>query len=95
MMSSGVAIQTVSPSESGPPMTKPTKPAAPRRSPGSVGAPAQMCHRPRTGRPIMAAPRISRGRASGFGWVRISVTASASSSTGSTTTAAPMTVRTP
>ena len=42
----------------------------------------------------MAAPRISRGRASGCGSVRIRTTAMATSRIGTSTTAEPMTTRT-
>ena len=94
MISSGVAIHGVSPSDSGPPMAKPTKPAACWRSAGSCGEPDHMCHSPSAGSAIIAAPRISRGRASG--WVRC---ASAPprprrAGCGTSTTAEPMTVRT-
>ncbi len=94
MISSGVAIQGVSPSDSGPPSAKPTNPAAWRRATGSCGAPAHRCQSPSAGRLIMAAPRISRGRASGFGSVRIRTTAMATSRIGTRTTAEPMTTRT-
>ena len=94
MINSGVAIQGVSPSDSGPPITKPTNPATRCRSAGSVGAPDHRCHRPSTGSAIIVVPRTSRGRDSGFGSVRISRTASATRRMGSNTTAEPMTVRT-
>ena len=79
MNSSGVAIQAVSPSESGPPMAKPMKPAACWRPAGSCGEPDHRCHSPSAGSAIIAAPRISRGRASGSGSVRIRTTAIAAS----------------
>ena len=77
MNSSGAQIHGVSPSESGPPMTKPTNPAACSRSAGVSGEPAHRCHRPSTGSAIIAAPRTSRGLASGFGSVRINSTRNA------------------
>ena len=82
MINSGVAIHGVSPSESGPPIAKPTKPATRCRSAGSCGAPDHRCQRPSTGSAIIAVPRTSRGRASGWGSVRISSTANATSRIG-------------
>ena len=75
MNNSGAAIHAVKPSDSGPPMAKPMNPAARRRNSGSSGDPDQRWHRPSTDRAINAAPRISRGRASGLGSVRINTTA--------------------
>lgn len=94
MTSSGVAIHTVSPSDSGPPIAKPMKPAACRRASGSWGPPDQMCHRPSTGNAIITEPRIRRGRASRSGSVRISTTATTPRMSGTSTTAPPITVRT-
>lgn len=74
-------------------MAKPMKPAACRRAPGPCGEPAHRCHRPSTDSPTNAAPRISRGRASGLGSVRISVTAAAVRTTGSTAAAEPTNIR--
>src|SRR6201996_6401414 len=93
MNSSGAAIQGVRPSDSGPPMAKPTNPAARRRASGSSGDPDHNWRRPRTDRAIRLAPRISRGRASGLGSVRISVTATAAVTIGRARTPAPMKVR--
>ena len=56
-------------------MAKPRNPAACWRPAGSIGEPAHRCHSPRVGSVTIAAPRISRGRASGSGSVRISTTA--------------------
>ena len=75
MNSSGAQIHLVSPSESGPPIAKPMKPAACARPAGVSGEPAHRCHRPSTGSATIVAPSTSRGRASGFGSVRISSTA--------------------
>ena len=93
MNSSGAAIHSVSPSESGPPIAKPTNPEACRRPAGSCGDPAHRCHRPSAGSAIIVAPRMSRGRASGSGSVRISTTAIATSATGNSTTEDPMSTR--
>ena len=93
MNSSGAAIHWVSPSDSGPPIAKPMKPAACWRPAGVPGDPAHRCHRPSAGRATIAAPRISRGRASGSGSVRISTTAIAMSATGNTRTADPISTR--
>ena len=49
MNSSGAAIHSVSPSDSGPPMAKPRNPAACWRPGGSVGEPAHRCHSPSGG----------------------------------------------
>ena len=57
------------------------------------GEPAHRCHSPSAGSVIIAAPRISRGRASGSGSVRISTTAIAASTIGNSTTAEPMSTR--
>ncbi len=95
MNSSGAAIHGVSPSESGPPMAKPMKPAARRRISGSSGDPDHRWRSPRKDRAIRLDPRISRGRASGLGSVRISTIAAAAASSGSSTTAEPMKVRNP
>ena len=65
MNSSGAAIHAVRPSESGPPIAKPMNPAACWRAAGSCGDPAHRCHSPSAGSTIIAAPRISRGRARG------------------------------
>ena len=86
MNSSGAAIQGVNPSDSGPPMAKPMNPAARRRSSGSSGEPDHRWRRPRSDRAIRLPPRISLGRASGLGWVRISTTATAAVTTGSART---------
>ena len=93
MNSSGAAIHAVSPSDSGPPSAKPMKPAACWRAAGSAGDPAHRCHSPSAGSAIIAAPRISRGRASGSGSVRISTTATAASAIGNSTTEEPMSTR--
>ena len=91
--SSGAAIHAVSPSDSGPPIAKPKKPAACWRATGSCGDPDHRCHRPSAGSTIIAAPRISRGRDSGCGSVRISTTPNAPSAMGTSTTAAPISTR--
>ena len=91
MNSRGAAIHAVSPSDSGPPIAKPVKPAALRRAMGSTGEPAHRCQRPRAGSAIMVAPRISRGRDSGWGSVRIRRTAPPMSSSGTRITAEPIT----
>ena len=93
MNNSGAQIHAVSPSDSGPPIAKPMNPAACARPPGLSGEPAHRCHRPSTGSATIVAPRTSRGLASGFGSVRISSTATAAVTTGSTTTAEPMKIR--
>ena len=93
MNSSGAQIHAVNPSESGPPMAKPMNPAACARPTGLSGEPAHRCHRPSTGSATIAAPRTSRGRASGLGSVRINSTAIAAVTNGSTTTAEPMKIR--
>ncbi len=93
MNSSGAAIQGVNPSDSGPPMAKPMNPPARRRSSGSSGEPDHRWRRPRSDRAIRLPPRISLGRVSGLGWVRISTTATAAVTTGSARTAEPMNVR--
>ena len=94
MNNSGAQIHLVNPSESGPPMAKPMNPAACARPAGVSGEPAHRCHRPSAGSAIIAAPSTSRGRASGFGSVRINSTATAAVTTGSATTAEPMKMRT-
>ena len=94
-ISSGVAIQTVSPSDSGPPMANPMKPPARWRSAGPEGEPDHRCHRPRTGSATIAEPRTSRGRAWWWGSVRISTSATAAISNGNRTTVAPTKVRRP
>ncbi len=83
MNNSGAQIHLVSPSESGPPMAKPMNPAACARPTGVSGEPAHRCHRPSAGSATIAAPSTSRGRASGFGSVRINSTATAAVTTGS------------
>jgi hypothetical protein len=93
MNNSGAAIQAVNPSANGPPMAKPTNPAARRRNSGSPGEPDHRWRKPRTDSVIMLAPRISRGRASGLGCVRISTTATTPRTAGSARTAEPMNVR--
>ena len=93
MNNNGAAIQAVSPSDSGPPMAKPMNPAARRRASGSSGEPDHRWRRPSTESAIRVAPRISLGRASGLGRVRISATATAAVTTGSARTPAPMKVR--
>ena len=93
MNSSGAAIHWVSPSDSGPPMAKPMKPAACWRPGGVSGEPDHRCHRPSAGSVIIAAPRISRGRASGSGSVRIRTTAIAMSASGNSRTADPISTR--
>ncbi|CKS58941.1 antibiotic biosynthesis monooxygenase domain-containing protein [Mycobacterium tuberculosis] len=93
MNNSGAAIQAVNPSESGPPIAKPMNPAARKRDSGASGEPAHRWHKPRNDKPIRLAPRISRGRESGLGDVRISTTATAAATSGSMTTADPMNVR--
>ncbi len=93
MNNSGAAIHCVSPSDSGPPMAKPMNPAACCRPGGVSGEPDHRCHRPSAGRAIIAAPRISRGRASGLGSVRIRTTAIATSASGNTRTADPISTR--
>ena len=74
-------------------MAKPMNPAACWRPGGVSGEPAHKCHRPSAGSVIIAAPRISRGRASGSGSVRISTTAIAMSAIGSSRTAEPISTR--
>ena len=49
MTSSGAAIHAVSPSDSGPPMANPTKPAPCWRATGSSGAPDHRCQEPERG----------------------------------------------
>ena len=93
MNSNGAAIHALSPSDSGPPIAKPRKPAACCRAMGSCGDPANRCHSPSEGSTIIAAPRISRGLESGSGSVRISTTAATASAIGSSTAEAPMSTR--
>ncbi len=94
MKSSGAQIHAVSPSESGPPMAKPMNPAACARPAGVSGEPAHKCHSPSAGSATIVAPSTSRGRASGFGSVRINSSATAAVTRGSTPTAEPMKIRT-
>ncbi len=94
-ISRGVAIQAVRPSESGPAMANPMNPPACRRATGSAGDPDHRCHRPNTGRQIIAVPSTSRGRASWCGSVRIRIIAAAAISRGSRITAPPTIVRRP
>ena len=93
MNSSGAAIHAVTPSDSGPPMAKPMKPAACWRPAGVCGEPAHRCHRPSAGSAIIAEPSTSRGRASGSGSVLINATATSTATIGSSTTAEPISVR--
>ena len=93
MNSSGAAIHAVTPSDSGPPIAKPMKPAACWRPTGVAGEPAHRCHRPSAGSAIITEPSTTRGRESGSGSDRINAAATANATIGSNTTAEPISVR--
>ena len=93
MNNSGAAIHAVTPSDSGPPIAKPMKPAACCRPAGVSGEPAHRCHSPSAGSATIAEPSTSRGRDSGSGCVRVNVTATINATIGSSTTAEPISVR--
>ncbi len=93
MANSGAAIHAVTPSDSGPPIANPMKPAACCRPAGACGDPAHRCHSPSAGSVIIAEPSTSRGRDSGSGSDRVNVTATITATMGSSTTAEPISVR--
>ena len=74
-------------------MAKPMNPAACWRPGGVSGEPAHKCDRPNAGSVIIAAPRMSRGLASGSGSDRIRTTAIAASADGNNRTADPISTR--
>jgi hypothetical protein len=89
------ASQTVTPRASGSATTAPSTPPPARRPVRSGGDPTARCQTARTARPSSSAPTTVRGRVSGWGSVRRRITATPSSTTGSTSAAAPITVRRP
>ena len=82
MNSRGVAIHALRPSDSGPPMAKPTNPAACWRPVGSVRRPRPEVPQSQSGQGDHRRAEDQAGRDSGLGSVRINVTAITASAIG-------------